>query len=111
MAGAGDVPLTPPPRFSAAEAERIAAQHFGFEGEASALPSERDQNFRLRASDGRERVLKLANPAEDPATLEFQIRALLHLERSAPGLAVPRAFATRSGDACALVRGPDGRRS
>ena len=110
MAGADDVLETRPPALSAADAERVAAELFGFEAKASPLPSERDQNFRLRAGDGRERVLKLANPAEDPATLDFQIRALLHLERTAPDLPVPRVFASRSGAFCAEVRAPDDRR-
>jgi len=110
MPGVDDVLDTPPPAFSAADAVRVAAELFGFEAEASPLPSERDQNFRLRADDGRERVLKLANPAEDPATLDFQIRALLHLERTTPDLPVPRVFAARSGAFCAELRAPDERR-
>ncbi|TFG97928.1 MAG: hypothetical protein E4H11_01225, partial [Myxococcales bacterium] len=110
MAGAEDVMETPPPALTAADAERVAAKLFGFDAEASPLASERDQNFHLRAPDGRERVLKLANPAENPATLDFQIRALLHLEQSAPELPVPRVFASRSGSYCAELRAPDGRR-
>ena len=104
-----DVLETPPPRLSAADAERIAAELFGFEAAASPLDSERDQNFRLRAGDGRERVLKLANPAEDPQTLDFQIRALLQLEHTAPDLPLPRVYASRSGDFCPVIRAPDGR--
>lgn len=110
MARAEDVMETPPPALTAADAERVAAELFGFDAEASPLASERDQNFHLRAADGRERVLKLANPAEDPATLDFQIRALLHLEQSAPELPVPRVFASRSGAYCAELRAPDERR-
>jgi hydroxylysine kinase len=109
MAGAENVMETPPPALTAADAERVAAELFGFVAEASPLASERDQNFRLRAGDGSERVLKVANPAEDPATLDFQIRALLHLERTAPDLALPRVFASRSGAWCAELRAPDGR--
>jgi 4-aminobutyrate aminotransferase-like enzyme/Ser/Thr protein kinase RdoA (MazF antagonist) len=108
--GSDDVMLARPPALSPAEAARVAAELFAFEAEASPLASERDQNFRLRAADGRERVLKLANPAEDPATFDFQIRALLHLERTAPELPVPRVVAARSGSYCAELRAPDGRR-
>ncbi len=110
MAGVDDVMLAPPPALSPSDAERVASELFGFEAEAIALASERDQNFRMRAADGSERVLKLANPAEDPATLDFQTRALLHLERVAPDLPVPRVFASRSGAFCPELRAPDGRR-
>jgi Ser/Thr protein kinase RdoA (MazF antagonist) len=110
MPGFDDVLEAPPPALSSAEAERVAAELFGFEAEASPLESERDQNFRLRAADGSERVLKVANPAEDPATLDFQTRALLHLESVAPDLPVPRVFASRSGSFCAEVSARDDRR-
>ncbi len=40
------------PTFSIEEAQRLAAELFGIEAEASPLPSERDQNFRLRTAAG-----------------------------------------------------------
>jgi len=42
------------PAFSAPDAERIAQEAFGVGVEARPLASERDQNFHLRARDGRE---------------------------------------------------------
>jgi len=98
------------PAFSIAEAEGIAKRFFGVGGSARALVSERDQNFRLRSDDGRETVLKIANPAEDPAVLDFQTQALLHIARVNPELPVPHLVTTSEGAPSCLVDGADGRR-
>jgi 4-aminobutyrate aminotransferase-like enzyme/Ser/Thr protein kinase RdoA (MazF antagonist) len=68
----------PTPRFSVAEAERLAAQLFALEATATALPSERDQNFALTSSRGRF-ILKIAKSDEAPEVLDFQNAALAHL--------------------------------
>jgi len=67
------------PAFSAREAEAIARRDFDIQASAHPLDSERDQNFRLRAKNGSEWVLKIANPAENPALLDMQTQALLHI--------------------------------
>ena len=67
-----------------AQAEEIAQRAFDIRASAHPLASERDQNFRLRAEDGSEWVLKIANPAEDPAILDMQTRALLHIAQVDP---------------------------
>ena len=91
------------PALSTDEAERVAERVFDIRASAQPLGSERDQNFRLRANDGREWVLKIANPAEDPAILDMQTQALLHIERVDPQLAVPRIKTTKAG---AVLRSP-----
>ncbi len=63
------------PAFSTQEAEAIARRAFEIQASAHPLDSERDQNFQLRARDGSEWVLKIANPAENPALLDVQTRA------------------------------------
>jgi Ser/Thr protein kinase RdoA (MazF antagonist) len=98
------------PAFSVEEAERITKQNFGVSGLARALVSERDQNFHLRTDDGREYVLKIANPAEDPAVLDFQTQALLHIARVNPELPVPHLVTTIDGDSDCEIEGADGRR-
>ena len=52
------------PSFSEEEAAELARTLFAFRGRARSLPSERDQNFRLTADNGDERVLKIAGPNE-----------------------------------------------
>ena len=98
------------PDFSIAEAEGIAKRFFGVSGPARALASERDQNFHLRSDDGRDYVLKIANPAEDPAVLDFQTQALLHIARVNPELPVPHLVTTSEGTPSCAVAGADGRR-
>jgi len=99
-----------PPAFSTQEAEAIARRAFDIEASAHALDSERDQNFQLRATDGNDWVLKIANPAENPALLDMQTQALLHIARVEPSLPVPRVKATPDGAPFYEIDGPDGRR-
>jgi 4-aminobutyrate aminotransferase-like enzyme/aminoglycoside phosphotransferase (APT) family kinase protein len=98
------------PAFSAREAEAIARRAFDIQASAHQLESERDQNFRLRAKDGSEWVLKIANPAENPALLDMQTRALLHIAQVDPSLGIPRVKATPDGALFHEIDGADGRR-
>ena len=67
------------------------------QGKLTPLVSERDQNFRLDATNGRRFVVKIANGAEPAQITDFQIQALLHLEASACTVAVPKLVRTRIG--------------
>ena len=98
------------PAFSTEQAVDIAQQAFDIQASAYPLDSERDQNFHLRAKDGHEWVLKIANPAEDPAILDMQSQALIHIGQADPELAVPRIKATQDGALFHQIDGPDGRR-
>lgn len=68
------------PALTAADAERLARDYYGVFGAPQPLPSERDQNFLIEAGTDRV-VLKIANRAEQRATLEAQNAVLAHLER------------------------------
>lgn len=76
------------------EAEQLARSRYGIEGRASQLTSERDQNFKIAALDGRTYALRVSNPAEDWLVTDFQMRALLHIEKVDPELPVPRVIRT-----------------
>ena len=78
-------------------AKQLAAEHYGLPVIVRRLDSERDQNFRLRTADGREYVLKIANPAEDRAVTNLQTEALVQLAAVDPGLPVPRMFPALNG--------------
>jgi 4-aminobutyrate aminotransferase-like enzyme/Ser/Thr protein kinase RdoA (MazF antagonist) len=96
------------PRFDPAAASRLAATHFGVTGHATALPSERDQNFLISDASGPQLVLKIANAAEDPAMIAAQQAALEHLS---PALAtVPRVATTIDGSTAVTVQAPNGKR-
>ena len=87
------------PEVGGDEAKRAVREHYGLEVTVSPLVSERDRNYLLRTTAGSCYVLKIANAAEDPVVTDFQIQALLHIERaiaekSLPILA-PRVVRTR----------------
>src|SRR5881398_1689956 len=92
----------PPPRFSADEVATIAAALFGLEGTAVDLGSERDQTF-LIDDGGAGAVLKISNVGEDPAFLDFEDAAIMHVVSVDPELPVARPLAPR-----AVVEGVDG---
>jgi Ser/Thr protein kinase RdoA (MazF antagonist) len=82
-----------------AEAEQLVREHYGIVGEASRLTSERDQNFKITAQDGREYAFKVSNPAEDSLLNDFQVSALIHIAAVDPDLPVPRACHALGGQA------------
>jgi len=83
------------PGITTADATGLASRLFGLDVSACPLPSERDQNLRLRTADGAEFVLKLANASEQRAVLDAENAALHHL--ASTGL-VPRLVRTLTGD-------------
>src|SRR5258708_11152836 len=87
---------------STSDAIRLASELYGIEALATALPGEYDCNFHLRASDGREFVLKCMHPARESAFIEMQCAALEHLAKHAAHLPLPRVERTTKGDAFTL---------
>jgi hydroxylysine kinase len=76
----------------------LARDHYGLEVQADRMTGERDENFRLRSSDGAEYVLKIAHAAEAPSVTELLAAALLHVEQADPALPCPRVLRTPLGD-------------
>ncbi len=83
------------PSFTAAEASALARRLYGFEGNASPLASERDQNFLIEAADGQRAVLKIANSTDGPELLDAQNAALEHVARGSD--LCPRVLRARDG--------------
>lgn len=104
-AAEGGAFVAPAAEMTPGEAEALALRLFGVQGRAEQLTSERDLNFRIRTAAGETYVLKIANAAEPEAAIQFQNRALRHLEKTDPGLPVPRIMATRNGQDCVRVDG------
>ncbi len=97
------------PRFRPDEAERLVRECYGVDtGVVSELPSERDQNFHLRESSGRELVLKIASSAEPRSILEFQNQALERVVERDPGLPVPRLLRASGGEDLRTVSNGNG---
>jgi 4-aminobutyrate aminotransferase-like enzyme/Ser/Thr protein kinase RdoA (MazF antagonist) len=82
--------VTNAPRFTVEEAVRIAEELFGVRATAEPLPSERDQNFLLRAASGEQFVLKLSNSEEQRDVLEYQHQLIRRLAHGCPELRLPR---------------------
>src|SRR5438094_1893079 len=97
---------TPPPCFSSHEVETIAAELYGVAGTAVDLGSERDQTWLI--DDGaRGGVVKISNLGEDPAILDLELEAILHIARVDPEL--PVAQPLQAGGAYrTTVDGPGG---
>jgi hydroxylysine kinase len=95
--GANTLLTTALPEATPEDAARIAREHFGVEAEVRPLTSERDRNFHLVDAEGCGYVLKIGNSAEDPAVINLQTEALLHIEGHDAGLPVPRVCRTSDG--------------
>jgi 4-aminobutyrate aminotransferase-like enzyme/Ser/Thr protein kinase RdoA (MazF antagonist) len=90
-----------------AEAERIARDLYGLAVSVSALPGERDSNFRLRTAEApaaapREFVLKIGL-GKDADSTDCLVRVLDHLAEQDPALPVPRLLPTQQGEAVGRV--------
>ncbi len=92
-----DILTVLPPTFSVGEVATHVLDQYGLAGEFTGLVSERDQNFRLSCDDGRSYVVKIANSGEPEVITDFQIQALLHIEKQGCAVAVPRIIRTVDG--------------
>ena len=102
---------TAAPSLSLDEVADLVARLYGIHGSVAPLAGERDQNCRIETADGSRYVVKVSNPSEPVPVVDFQIAALDHVARAAPGQPVPRVVRTLGGRPRDTVALPDGRRS
>ena len=75
--------LNQSPQFTPTELIQFASQQYGLQIDThKLLPSERDQNLRLKTVDQQLFVLKVANSHEEQALIEAQNQLLQHINRS-----------------------------
>jgi len=86
------------------EAAEIARRLFGIEASARSLPGEYDDNFHLRAADGREFVLKVMHPDRERDFVEMQCAVLQHLAEKAAELPLPRVVPSLNGHSFEEIR-------
>jgi 4-aminobutyrate aminotransferase-like enzyme/Ser/Thr protein kinase RdoA (MazF antagonist) len=100
----------PPPSFTPDQVSAIASELFGVTGRAIDLGSERDQTFLI--DDGaRGAVVKISNSGEDPAVLDFELEAIMHIARVDAALPVARPRPVPGTGPAAYrpaAEGPDG---
>ena len=92
------------PRFSDGQAAALVQERFRLTALADLLPSERDQNFRIRDETGGQFVLKIANATETREVLELQNLAMTHVAEKGSGLfeesePCPRVCTSSNGEA------------
>ena len=80
------------------EAVELARVHFGIDGKPTRFATEKDDTFRIAPASGPRYVLKVANPTEDVAEIDFQIRVLEHVATRAPALPIPRVIPNKTGE-------------
>jgi 4-aminobutyrate aminotransferase-like enzyme/Ser/Thr protein kinase RdoA (MazF antagonist) len=100
-----------------AEAVELARELYGLAVTAEALPGEYDDNFHLTttnktAENGEPAgfVLKVMHPARERAFIDMQCRALQHLARRTPQLALPRVLLNKKSEAFTEIGAADGSR-
>jgi hydroxylysine kinase len=79
--------------------ESLVRKHYGILAHAAPLSGVRGENFRLYGGGGTGHVLKVLPAGESPATADLLPAVLVHLERVAPELPVPRIVRSRDGQA------------
>jgi Ser/Thr protein kinase RdoA (MazF antagonist) len=97
------VPLDSIPSFSRSEALDVAEREYGIHGDATSLPSERDQNF-LIAAPGATYVLKIANLSDAPELLDFQNQAMKRVSESSADCRVQAVIRSLRGREIEQVR-------
>ncbi|MBR9986761.1 MAG: aminotransferase class III-fold pyridoxal phosphate-dependent enzyme [Desulfosarcina sp.] len=101
------------PRFNEDQAVAMARELFNITASAVRLPSERDQNFRLKDEKGGQFVLKIANAAESREVLELQNLAMTHVAEKGAVLfddfdPCPRVGSAPGGEEITSIPGQDG---
>lgn len=99
---------TPPPTLAPDEVQQLVRRLYGIDGRVDLLLGERDQNCRVETAAGERYVVKISNPSESLAVVDFQIAALDHICCVAPSLPVPRVVRTLGGQTHATLVLPDG---
>ena len=88
---------TAAPSLTLEEVGALVSRLYGIDGRVKSLVGERDQNCCIETRDGRRYVFKISNCSEPVSVVDFQIAALEHVARVAPGLPIPRVVRTLGG--------------
>jgi hydroxylysine kinase len=98
------------PDLSLADAVELAARLYGIHVDAELLTSERDENFRLGASDGLLIFRRYWRPSDADEVVNLQTACLDHVAAVDPTRPVPRVLRTLSGADGDHIVLADGRR-
>jgi len=84
-------------RLDTVDAIAIARRVYAIDGAAKRFSTEKDDTFRIDASDGARYVLKISNPGETAEELDLQVAAMRHVAFVAPRLPVSRVLPSIDG--------------
>ncbi len=98
-----------PPVLDDTEIALIAHDRYGLAGTSRRLRGERSHNTMIATADGRPFVLKIASARDSWDTVDFHAQALIHLERTTPGLPVARMVPTTDGELVPVLERGDER--
>lgn len=97
MTGPGAAIESPNPSLDASAVEAALQREWGISGRVSELVSTQDQNFRVKAADGSQYVLKVSNVGATRRDLEAQDLAMRHLASGSREFAAPEPIETVDG--------------
>lgn len=98
-----------PPHFGESVLRDFLEEQYGITGSFKSLAGERDLNIRVTTEEGNKYIYKISSPDEFDETVDFQIKALLHLEVKDPGLAVPRLIQNKDDKPSCTLKDEDGK--
>ena len=92
------------PKLPLEEIRQIALELYGLSGDFKSLKTERDQNYHVQTKSGKNYVFKLSNQDENPGVIDFQLKALAHIQDQDPTLPIPHVLSTKEGRSSGRVK-------
>lgn len=89
------------------EINQLMKQHWTLQCTSSRISCERDELFVIVSGHGEQFILRLSNPADDPAVIDLQVSALEWVDRRAPDLPLPGVVPLTNGDLVVSVSAGD----
>jgi len=85
------------------EAARLLFDLYCIKGSLTRLATEKDDTFRVGSSDGRQYILKVSNPAEDPEEIALEIELMRHIRATDGTLPIPTVVPNQAGMNCSTI--------
>ncbi len=95
--------------FSIKTASQLATNYFEIDvRQAKTLAGDIDKNYYIRDFDGKEYILKIANPISDFASLEMQTQMMQHLAEQSLELKLPNVLTNKNGEFITILQDEEG---
>jgi 4-aminobutyrate aminotransferase-like enzyme/Ser/Thr protein kinase RdoA (MazF antagonist) len=94
--------------FNTNEIQQIVFQYYNLVVSVKNLPGEIDLNFQLKTAQKEVFNLKIANPQEEYAQLDFQNKLMERLDSKGFGLEIPKVITSQTREKIITITAPDG---